>query len=135
MEEFGLTLVAQIPAMTVLERPATRDNVNVPIGVKKMDPAVHGACLSVVIEQNVMKILLILNVNVSLAGGTPGVTLISLIVRIHVDQVQSVERMLMVELYVRNVEKVTEEGMASVLYEESGQRGGNVPSHVVGEDK
>ena len=41
MEEFGLTLVVQMHVKTVLERPATRVNVHVLIGIKKMVKAVH----------------------------------------------------------------------------------------------
>ena len=50
MEEFGLTLVAQINVMTVLEKPAKRVNV-------------HGAWITVVIEQNVMKIVSFFSLN------------------------------------------------------------------------
>ena len=63
MEEFGLTLVAQMHVMTVMERPATRVNVHVLIGKKEMEKAVHAAWKNVVIEQNVMKIVSFFSLN------------------------------------------------------------------------
>ena len=56
MEECGLTLVVQQDAM--LENPATMENVNVLMRKKKMEMVVHCAGMSVVIEQNVMKIVI-----------------------------------------------------------------------------